>query len=157
MRSGAEWAGPATGVRIALAGFEHLDDLAALWAEMAAEKPKAQPLYWKEQTRGLMEAGKYLGVLAHAAGTPLGFADAQVEFDAADAQYLALGRTLFVRPVERGTGLGAALMQGILALARQKGCVALVTHGRPSRRLAGRTGLACSPFAEYVRMELGGS
>lgn len=144
------------GVLVGVAGFGDLDDMTTLWTEMAAEggKTAAQPLYWREQTNELMSRGKHIGIVAREAGRAIGFADAQIEFDAADAEYMALGRTLFVTPGARGRHVSAALMTGVLALAWRQGAKSLITHGTPSKGAFKALGMDAEHFAEYVRVRI---
>jgi GNAT superfamily N-acetyltransferase len=123
---------------------------------MALEKGKTQalPLWWREETRLLMERGAYRGVIVRVGGEAVGFADAILAFEPADAEWLLLGRTLFVLPAHRGAALGEALMVHLLALGRQAGATAVVTHGEPSKRAMARLGLPTEEAARYTRARI---
>jgi GNAT superfamily N-acetyltransferase len=65
--------------------------------------------------------------------TPIGYAITTVE-QVADEGMLAVVRDLFVEPDARGVGVGAALMEAILAWAGERGCIGVDALALPGGR-----------------------
>lgn len=65
--------------------------------------------------------------------TVIGYAVTTVE-DVADAGRLAVVRDLYVEPGARGVGVGAAMMDAVLASARERGCIGVDALALPGSR-----------------------
>ena len=65
--------------------------------------------------------------------TVIGYAVTTIE-DVADEGRLAVVRDLYVEPGARGVGVGAAMMDGVLAWAGERGCIGVDALALPGSR-----------------------
>lgn len=63
----------------------------------------------------------------------IGYAVTTIE-DVADEGRLAVVRDLYVEPAARGVGVGAAMMDGVLAWAGERGCIGVDALALPGSR-----------------------
>jgi len=107
------------------------DDVVHLWLAMVKElEPEAKPNvdWWKTQSNGLMETGRYLLTVAVDHGAVIGFCDGFIHDDPVKGEVVALGFHFYVMPEYRNSVVSDNLYRANDQRFKKKGITVVETQ-----------------------------
>ena len=130
---GVRPAGPADLPRLATLAREVTTELAGQKGGIVWRRRSARPEPVEDGLTADLDAPDTLVLVGTIDGTVIGYAVTTIEA-VADEGLLAVVRDLYVEPGARGVGVGAAVMDTVLAWAGERGCIGVDALALPGSR-----------------------